>query len=178
MSSTLNLSCRQANSNDVDAILALVHSAYRGDASRIGWTTEADLLDGTRTDADEVGELICKPNSCILLCEQQQTLQASVHLENRGDHAYLGMFAVSPQAQRQGIGKLLLASAENLVSEQWHCGLLQMTVITLREELIAWYQRRGYERTGELRSFPYGQPRYGDPRRDDLVLEVLQKILS
>ena len=169
------LSCRNASLADVEAIVALVQSAYRGESSRVGWTTEADLLDGTRTDAEEVAELISKPNNYILLCERDNSLLASVHLENKGNHAYLGMFAVNPRAQAQGVGKYLLAMAEEIVFKQWQCKLLEMTVITLRTDLIAWYERRGYQRTGSYRPFPYGQPRYGMPRRDDLVLEVLQK---
>ncbi len=172
------LSCRLATVTDVSSIVSLVQSAYRGASSRVGWTTEADLIDGTRTDEDEVLELIAKSGSCILLCERNQKLLASVHLENRGEHAYLGMFAVSPQAQGQGIGKFLLAQAEEKVSHQWQCRVLEMTVISQRQELIAWYERRGYQRTGVHKDFPYGQPRYGEPRRDDLVLEVLQKNLS
>lgn len=169
------LSCRNASLADVESIVTLVHAAYRGESSRVGWTTEADLIDGTRTDADEVAELINKPGSYILLCERDNVLLASVHLENRGDHAYLGMFAVSPQAQAQGVGKYLLTMAEDIVSRQWQCGLLEMTVISLRTDLIAWYERRGYQRTGHYKPFPYGQPRYGMPRRDDLVMEVLRK---
>lgn len=169
------LSCRKAGLADVEAIVALVQSAYRGESSRVGWTTEADLLDGTRTDAEEVAELIGKPNNYILLCERDNSLLASVHLDNKGDYAYLGMFAVSPQAQGEGVGKYLLTMAEEIVFQQWQCKLLEMTVITLRTDLIAWYERRGYQRTGSYRPFPYGQPRYGMPRRDDLVLEVLHK---
>lgn len=169
------LSCRIASVTDVESVVSLVQSAYRGESSRTGWTTEADLLDGTRTDAEEVAELITKSDSCILLCERDNNLQASVHLENRGDHGYLGMFAVNPHGQGQGVGKYLLKMAENMVFHQWQCATLEMTVITLRHELIAWYERRGYQRTGVYKPFPYGQLRYGMPRRDDLVLEVLQK---
>lgn len=172
------LSSRLAILDDVASIVTLVHSAYRGESSRAGWTTEADLLDGTRTDEEEVSELINKSGNCILLCEHNQNLLASVHLENRGKHAYLGMFAVSPSAQRRGVGKYLLDKAEEMVLHEWQCRVLEMTVITLRHELIAWYERRGYHRTGIHKEFPYGQARYGDPRRDDLVLEVLQKNLS
>ena len=169
------LSCRYANLADVESRVMLVQSAYRGESSRVGWTTEADLIDGTRTDADEVAELINKPDSYILLCERDNSLLASVHLENRDDYAYLGMFAVSPQAQGQGVGKYLLTMAEEIVSRQWQCRFLEMTVISLRTDLIAWYERRGYQRTGHYKPFPYGQLRYGMPRRDDLVLEVLHK---
>lgn len=169
------LTCRNAGLDDVDAIVALVQSAYRGESSRIGWTTEADILDGTRTDNEEVAELIKKSGSRILVCERNGELQASLHLENKGDHAYLGMFAVNPHAQGKGIGKYMLATAEEIVFKQWQCDRLEMTVISLREDLIAWYERHGYQRTGTYKPFPDCHPRYGIPRRDDLVLEVLQK---
>lgn len=168
-------SIRNATDRDADAIVRLVQSAYRGDASRAGWTTEADLIDGQRTDIAEVCELIHQPNSCILLCEQQGRLLASVHLQDREHYGYLGMFAVDPEAQGGGVGKYLLAQAEHRVFHVWQRASLQMTVISLRRELIAWYQRRGYQPTDEYLPFPYGQPRYGLPRRDDLRLQVLRK---
>jgi GNAT superfamily N-acetyltransferase len=168
-------SIRYAVDEDVNAIVALVQSAYRGDDSRVGWTTEADLLDGQRTDEQEVVELIRKPQSLILLCEGNGELLASVHLHNRGDYAYLGMFAVRPTKQGQGVGKYLLEQAEKLAFVDWGCDMLQMTVISLRKDLIAWYQRRGYRPTQEQVAFPYGDERFGVPKRDDLVLQVLCK---
>ncbi len=173
---TLNL--RKAQIEDVPAIVSLVHSAYRGESSRQGWTTEADLLDGTRTDEQEVAELINQSENYILLYERDGQLQASVHLAQRGTHAYLGMFAVAPTMQGQGIGKQLLGAAETLVLEEWGCESLQMAVISLREELIEWYVRRGYNKTSQIVDFPYGIPRYGFPRRDDLELVVLEKRLD
>lgn len=168
-------SIRYASQQDVPAIVSLVQAAYRGDASRIGWTTEADLIDGQRTDAREVSDLIRQLNSYILVYEQQGQLLASVHLQDQGSHAYLGMFAVRPQAQGQGVGKMLLAEAERQVFEIWQRPFLQMTVISLRQDLIAWYLRRGYQLTDEFLPFPYGEPRFGLPKRDDLQLQVLRK---
>jgi ribosomal protein S18 acetylase RimI-like enzyme len=166
---------RYATQQDVAAIVGLVQSAYRGDASRLGWTTEADLIDGQRTDAREVAELISQPNSYILVYEQQGRLLASMHLQDRDSHAYLGMFAVRPEAQGQGVGKILLAEAERQAFHVWRRPVLQMTVISLRQDLIAWYQRRGYRLTDEFLPFPYGEPRFGLPKRDDLQLQVLRK---
>lgn len=168
---------RTATRVDVDAIVALVHSAYRGKSSRAGWTTEADLLDGQRTDTDEVRELIATPDSQIVLGERDAGLLASAHIQKQADSGYFGMFAVRPGAQRRGIGSALLAEAERRASEAWGCTTLCMGVITLRVELIAWYERRGYRRTGVFKPFPYGQERYGRPRRDDLRMELLQKSL-
>ena len=170
------LSFRYATLADVDYIVSLVESAYRGEPSRAGWTTEADLLDGQRTDADEVSKLINQPDSCIYLCEQKEAIVASVHLLNKTHYAYLGMFAVSPVSQGCGIGKQLLRAAESLAFDEWRCPSIRMTVISLRKELLDWYYRRGYQATGEFEPFPYGNIRYGIPRRDDLVLEVLEKM--
>jgi len=168
---------RKATLQDVDAIVELVESAYRGEASRAGWTTEADLLDGQRTDADEVSRLIQQEDSLILMCERNGVLAASVHLHKKPDSTYLGMFAVQPGLQGGGIGRCLLTEAEQYVLNEWQCRLLRMLVISQRKELVAWYQRRGYRATGKMVPFPYGDARYGLPRRDDLVLMILEKRL-
>lgn len=169
---------RPADAADIVAVVALVESAYRGEASRAGWTTEADLLDGQRTDADEVAALIGAPASRILLCEQGSTLLATAHLEKHGATCHFGMFAVHPHRQRAGLGKAVLAEAERIARDEWGCRAMQMTVITLRTELIAWYERRGYRHTGAFKPFPYGDVHFGIPKRDDLRLEVLQKPLA
>ena len=175
-SSTFNY--RIATNKDTCNIVDLVHSAYRGETSRNGWTTEANFLDGTRTDAEEVSAIINTLGNAIVLCENNNQLLASVHLQKQGDTAYLGMFAVHPTLQNNGIGKALLATAEQTAQQQWQCKCIHMTVITLRTELIGWYERRGYQRSGLFKPFPYGQPRYGSPKRDDLLLEVLEKKLN
>jgi len=172
-----SLTYRTASSDDVRAIVALVQSAYRGEASRAGWTTEADLLDGQRTDADEVAALIGAPASRILLCEQGGALLATAHLEQHGATCHFGMFAVRPDRQGSGLGQAMLVEAERIARDEWGCREMQMTVITLRTELIAWYERRGYHRTGVFRSFPYGDARFGLPKRDDLHMELLRKPL-
>lgn len=167
----------RAGMSDIPRLLALVQSAYRGEASRKGWTTEADLLGGTRTDEVELRELIARPDSRFVLCRINGELIASVHIERQGEQGYLGMFAVSPDQQGRGIGKALLAEAERIAREEWACREMIMTVIVQRQDVIDWYYRRGYRRTGEHRPFPYGIERYGKPRRNDLRLEVLQKVL-
>ncbi len=169
---------RTASHADIDAVVALVQSAYRGDSGRRGWTTESDLLDGQRTDAQDVAGLIDRPDSLVLLLEREDRLLASCHLERQGDTAYFGMFAVDPAQQGGGTGKQVLAEAERIARDVWHCSAMHMTVIVQRGELIAWYQRRGYHRTGQRKPFPYGQERFGIPRRDDLCFEVLSKDLA
>jgi ribosomal protein S18 acetylase RimI-like enzyme len=169
---------RRAAEADVSAIVALVESAYRGDVSRIGWTTEADLLDGQRTDAPAVATILRAPGSTVLLAEAAGTLVACCQLEQRpAAVAYFGMFSVQPRGQGQGVGRQVLAEAERIARDEWAATTMVMTVLTQRTELIAWYERRGYRRTGEQRPFPYGDERFGIPRRPDLVFEVLAKPL-
>jgi N-acetylglutamate synthase-like GNAT family acetyltransferase len=169
---------RTAAEADIPAIVALVESAYRGESGRRGWTTESDLLDGQRTDAADVADAIARPDSRVLLLERDGRLLACCHLERKGEAAYFGMFAVDPAQQTGGLGKRLLGEAERQASQDWGCRLMEMTVIVQRQELIAWYERRGYHRTGNYKPFPYGQERFGIPRRDDLRFEVLVKELA
>ncbi|WP_433448664.1 GNAT family N-acetyltransferase [Streptomyces sp. CA-142005] len=168
---------RDATDADVDALVALIESAYRGDSSRAGWTTEADILQGQRTDPDGVLEVIKSPESRLLTVEQDGRIIACCQLEHRGDHAYFGMFAVSPTLQGAGLGKTVMAEAERQVREAWGVTEMHMTVISVRDDLIAWYERRGYRRTGKMSPFPYGEERFGIPQRDDLQFELLVKKL-
>src|SRR5512142_1259576 len=172
------LTFRDAAAADVPAIVALVESAYRGDASRVGWTTEADMLDGQRVDIAGVGAIVARRGNRILLAECSGELLACCHLEKLGATCYFGMFSVKPTAQAGGIGRRVLAEAERLAAVEWNCRTMEMTVISIRDELIAWYERRGYRRTGIFKPFPYGDERFGIPRRDDLRFELLRKPLQ
>jgi ribosomal protein S18 acetylase RimI-like enzyme len=173
------LTFRAATPDDIDAVVALVESAYRGDASRAGWTTEADLLDGQRVDHAGVTEIVAKPGSRVLLASGDAgALVACCHIEHQGAACYFGMFSVKPTAQGGGIGNRLLEAAERSARELWNCQVMQMTVISMRDELIAWYERRGYRRTGRYKPFPYGDERFGIPKRDDLRFELLEKPIA
>jgi ribosomal protein S18 acetylase RimI-like enzyme len=176
----VTLSFRHAAAEDVAAIVRLVESAYRGDASRTGWTTEADLLDGQRTDAPAVAEMLGAPAGLVLLAEDNGgQLVGCCHLEQRpGGQVYFGMFSVEPARQGDGVGRQVLAEAERIARDEWAATNMIMTVIAQRAELIAWYERRGYRRTGETQPFPYGNERYGIPLRPDLVFAVLAKQLD
>jgi len=169
---------RDATPDDADAIIDLVQSAYRGDASRRGWTTEADLLDGQRIDRPVLLDLLGRERTRVLLLESAGRLQACCELQAMEGHAYFGMFSVRPDSQGRGIGHRVLVEAERIAGEEWGCREMRMTVIDVRDELIAWYERRGYRRTGEYKPFPYGDERFGIPRRDDLRFEVLSRDLA
>ncbi|MDQ3033634.1 MAG: GNAT family N-acetyltransferase [Myxococcota bacterium] len=172
------LSFRSAVPADVDAVVALVESAYRGDGSRAGWTTEADLLDGQRTDRDEVRALIEGPRSRLVLAEREGAIVGSVVVRDEPESAYLGMLSVRPSLQTAGVGRALVEEAERIAASELGASVMRMTVIAQREELIAWYERRGYALTGEREPFPYGDPRFGRPRREDLVFLVMRKRLA
>ncbi|MFG2550390.1 GNAT family N-acetyltransferase [Streptomyces sp. NPDC048581] len=169
---------RDAVDADVDTLVALIESAYRGDSSRTGWTTEADILEGQRTDPEGVLEVIKSPDSRLLTVELDGQVVACCQVEHRGEHAYFGMFAVSPALQGAGHGKVIIAEAERLARETWGVREMHMTVISVRNDLIAWYERRGYRRTGRMTPFPYGDERFGIPQRDDLQFELLVKELA
>jgi ribosomal protein S18 acetylase RimI-like enzyme len=172
------LTFRFAELNDVPALGALVQSAYRGADSRQGWTTEAHLVDGQRTDAEELTAVIGRSSNGILLAEVGEELIGCCQLESRGDGtAYLGLFSVRPLRQGQGIGRAVLGEAERIAREEWSARQMQMTVISRRDELIAWYERLGYRRTGETLPFPYGNARFGTPKVLDLEFAVLAKAL-
>ncbi|MDO0917131.1 N-acetyltransferase [Streptomyces sp. DT2A-34] len=169
---------RDATDADVDALVALIESAYRGDSSRSGWTTEADILEGQRTDPEGVLQVIKSTDSRLLTVERDGQVVACCQLEHRGDHAYFGMFAVSPALQGAGLGKVIITEAERQARETWGATEMHMTVISVRNDLIAWYERRGYRRTGRMTPFPYGDERFGIPQRDDLQFELLVKELA
>jgi ribosomal protein S18 acetylase RimI-like enzyme len=173
------LAFRFARPDDVPAIAALVESAYRGESSRAGWTTEADLLDGPRTDAEAISAVLTGPDRVILLAEADGQLVGCCQLDRRPrDEAYFGMFAVRPGRQGQGWGRQILAEAERLARGDWSASTMALSVLAQRPDLIAWYERRGYRRTGETRPFPYGNERVGVPKRPDLVFAVLAKPLA
>lgn len=178
------LSLRAAVPADVPRLVALVESAYRGESSRVGWTTEADLLDGQRTDEEEVSRVLATPGSRVLVAERDDGLVACCVLErghgrsaSQPPTAYFGMFAVRPALQGAGVGRWMLAAAERVAAEEWGARRMEMKVISARHDLIAWYERRGYVRTGRRSPFPYGDERFGIPRRPDLEFEILGKTL-
>jgi len=167
-----------ANERDVAAIVTLVNSAYRGTASRRGWTSEEHLIEGPRTSPEAIEALLGAPDSVMLLLRGQTALNGCVHLQKQaGGVTYLGTLSVRPAMQGSQFGRHMLSAGEKYAREHFGATAIEMTVVNLREELIAWYERRGYRRTGEIRPFP-DDTRFGTPTRDDLKFVVLRRELT
>lgn len=150
--------------SDIPQLLQLINSAYRGEDAKEGWTHEADLIDGTvRTDEASLKELIEKPSAVILKYEQDEKIAGCVFLQRKDDRLYLGMLSVSPKIQAQGIGKKLLKAADDYARKN-KCNTIEMTVISVRYELIAWYERNGYHQTSKREPFP-DDGKFGNPRQ-------------
>jgi ribosomal protein S18 acetylase RimI-like enzyme len=171
---------RLAADSELSAVADLVNSAYRGDSSRAGWTTEADYLDGQRTDAETLRrDLAQTPGAVVLTLRDDEAgpLLGTVWLAPAADDGwYLGMLTVKPDLQDRQLGRAMLAAGEAYAIDRGG-RRIEMTVIAIRETLVAWYERRGYARTGETRPFPYDDAKFGEPRRPDLTFIVLDKIL-
>lgn len=165
----------KAISADAESINQLVNSAYRGDSSKQGWTTEADFLDGTRIDEAAVKELIEKTDTTILKFLEANQLVGCVELRQEKGKLYLGMLSVAPTIQGKGIGKKLLHAGEDY-AKSIGINTMIMTVISVRKELIDWYVRHGYQLTGERKPFVVPDTRWGIPKQE-LEFVVLEKKL-
>jgi len=165
-----------ATLTDVSALNILVNSAYRGESSKKGWTSEADLLGGIRTTEEGLTETIKKSNTFILKYTEAEQILACMMLVEEENSLYLGMLTVSPDLQGSGIGKKLLKSAEIFAKER-EILKIEMTVISVRSELIAWYERHGYVKTGETKPFPMNDPNFGEPKQA-LNFIVMEKIIG
>lgn len=167
----------RANSDDVDALHALIESSYRGDSAKAGWTHEADLLGGQRTDRQELSQILADPSQHMLVIREGARLIGSILVTDKGERrAYFGMLTIDPQRQASGFGTRLLAAGED-AARSWGAAVMECQVITQRRELIDWYARHGYALTGETRPFPTHDPRFGLPKRDDLAFVVMEKRL-
>ena len=164
-----------ATIEDVEALHHLVHSAYRGESSKKGWTSEADLLGGIRTTEKALLENFQTPKTSIFKYSEEGKILGCVRLVEKENSIYLGMLTVSPDLQGGGIGKKLLKYAETFAQKKG-INKIEMTVISVRLELIAWYERHGYKKTGEVKPFPMNDPNFGEPKQH-LEFIVMEKEL-
>jgi GNAT superfamily N-acetyltransferase len=168
---------RTALPDDVGAIVQLVNCAYRPEAGAGGWTHESDWVAGARVNAQQVLEMLCKPCSVVALGLIGTEIVACVHIEKHGDDAHIGMLAVQPHRQGAGLGKQMLAYAEQSVGAMLGCGKAVMAVLSPRPELTAFYLRRGYRRSGIAIDYPCTAG-VGLPKQAGLTLAVLEKRLT
>ena len=167
---------RTATIDDAARIATLVNSAYRGDSSKKGWTTEADFLDGLRTDEAHVKAMIEEPLNQIEIAESEAGMVGSVHLKKENaDTLYFGMLTVNPELQAGGVGKRMIEHVES-IAKKWGCTRIRITVIHLRSELIEYYKRRGFEATGAFEKFPDDDPVFGIPKTELKLLEFVKKL--
>lgn len=158
------MSISKASIADVAELNVLINSAYRGEESKKGWTTEADLISGIRIDEAMLTEYFNNNAVAILKCtDENGRITGCVYLEVKSPRLYLGMFSVSPVLQGRGVGRALLEGAETYAKEV-NCHTITMTVISTRKELINWYERRGYKFTGEIQPF-HDHGRFGEPKQ-------------
>ena len=161
---------------DIKALVSLVNSAYRGESSKKGWTTEADLLEGIRTDEHSIKQITEEKDSVILAAhDEHNRLVGCVYLSWIKAKLYLGMLTVAPDIQAKGIGKKLLAAAD-AHAQSVKCNSIVMSVIDSRHELISWYERHGYHGTGEIKAFP-ADPAFGLPKQP-LQFSIMEKIIE
>ena len=164
-----------AIADDIPALDILVNSAYRGDTAMQGWTNEARLLDGLRTDPESLAQMMHKKHAVILkYCNNDKVIEGCVYLEKKDTVLYLGMLTVSPKLQSSGIGKQLLYASEEYALRQG-CKSIEMTVISIRHELIEWYERHGYYKTGDRKPFPTDE-KFGIAKQP-LEFIVMKKVL-
>ena len=170
---------RPAVPTDIPSLHALIERAYRGEEAKSGWTHEADLVGGQRTDAAQLQAMLADPATTILVAMDDESTPpfGCVLVTDRGAHAYLGMLTVDPKCQGAGLGDRLTRAAEDHARALGRTRI-EMRVIRQRPELIAYYARRGYADTGVREPFPYGDPAIGVPVRDDLEFVILAKPLG
>lgn len=166
-------SLRPATTLDAAAISQLVNRAYRPAAGQAGWTSERGLIDGERIQPEQVDALISDNSAVLLLCDHE-TVIGCVHVQQQGEVAYIGMLATDPTLQAQGLGKRLLQAAEDYAVSEFNTEIFRMSVLSQRPELLAFYQRRGYQVTGETYAFPV-EENVGQPLQADIHIIALQK---
>ena len=172
------LRIRNAELADVDNVIQIVTRAYRATGDDAGWTTESHLLDGQRSDPAEVQEIIEDPDSRLLLAlDESGALVGCIMVQHQPPNgAHFGLFAVDPARQGLGTGTFLLNAVEQQARD-WGCVWLEMVVLNVRADIKAWYERKGFRPTGKTEEFPYGDERFGNPKRPDLRFDSYRKQL-
>ncbi len=167
-----------ARIDEAAALACLVNDAYRATGPVKGWTSEAHLLGGQRIDSNMLREILGRDDSRILQAHLADVLCGCIHLKRASrTEVDLGLFAIRPDLQGLGLGRSVVEHAECWAVTHWDARHAEITVIDLRQDLVAWYRRMGYDFTGERRAFPYGDERFGIPKRSDLTLAVMRKAL-
>ncbi len=165
---------RTANKFDAEAIAQLVNKAYRPETGSAGWTHESNLVSGNRTSVGQIAEVMSKPDSVILVGLKCSEIVSCVHVEKNGSYSHIGMLTVNPKLQVTGVGKQMLAHAERYANESFGSEKFIMDVVSSRSELIAFYLRRGYRKTGIVQDYPVSAG-VGTPKFSGLKIEVLEK---
>ena len=180
MSASDSLTYRLVVESDFDSLTTLVNNSYRGELALKGWTNENELLEGPRTNPDDLANMIAAPGSVILVFfgETDSILKGCIHLRHQPEirTAYFGMLSVRPDLQGNGYGKFILSVAEDYVKSQWNVDFIEMAVVKERPELIAYYNRHGYADTGRREPFP--KLEHVRPLRPNLQLWILQKCVK
>lgn len=167
---------RTATLQDVDSLVKLINSAYRGDYSKQGWTTEADLLGGQRTDQETLKQLLKEQRNQIeVAVDETGHIIACVHVRVEPPKTlYFGMLTVEPKLQTKGLGKQLIRHVE-MLTKVMALSKIRCTVIHTRAELVSFYERRGYRPTGKVEEFPMNDPKFGIPKVSEIKLLEFEK---
>ncbi|MEN8215560.1 MAG: GNAT family N-acetyltransferase [Pseudomonadota bacterium] len=168
---SLKLKLELANNDDIKELCDLVNAAYRG---KLGWTKETEIIDGNRTTDHEIRSLISSPNTYLFIARENNKIISCICIEKNDHQAYIGLLAVNPAYQNKGLGKHILNLAESYAVNHLKISEFMMAVISQRKELIAFYERRGYKRTGNIEAYPI-HLNVGTPRIDNLTIEYLKK---
>lgn len=163
----------RADNDHAQAICDLVNLTYRGEA---GWTTEASIVQGDRTNRNEVEAALSNSNAYFFVTYQAQMLASCIYVAKEDKHAYIGFFSVHPDLQRKGFGKYVLGQAEAFALQNMRVHQFVLFVVSQRPELIAFYERRGYSRTGRIEDYPLHLG-IGVPKVAGLTIEYLEKII-
>jgi len=163
----------KARYDQSQAICDLVNLTYRGET---GWTTEASIIQGARTNRQEIETALSKPDAHFFVVNQPQALAACIYVAKEKEHAYIGFFSVHPGLQGKGLGKHVLGQAETFALQNMGTQKFVMFVVSQRSELISFYERRGYSHTGRIETYPL-HLNIGIPKITGLTIEYLEKVV-